>query len=236
MKRLIIFLLLSGFVTETYSQRSHVGLSFGLTLPRDEFALDNLQESGGYALQGLMLDFSGAFIPDRYFGLAGSMTFGSNVMDADTLRQDILDLLPGPFPADADINFDHGSWIYSNILLGPFLTLPLERINFDLRGMAGPSFLMSPPMEITVTTNNDRYFQSRNARTVNLAYSLGGGIRFGNPGGVNIRLYADYFMSNTSIETKNDHTVSGQPQGVETSSYNMKITTLNLGIGLVYSL
>jgi len=234
MKRFIIILFLSGCLSATFAQ-SYLGLSVGLTFPRDEYAATNLQEYGGYALQGLMLDFSGAFVPDRFLGLSGAMNFSSNVPDADTLKQDILALLPGPFPADAEISFNHGSWIFSNLMVGPFLTLPLDRISFDLRGMAGPSFLMSPPIDMTVITSNSTYFQSRDPRTVNLAYSIGGGIRWGS-GGVAIRIYADYFRSNTSVETKNDHIISGQPQGIEISSYKMKITSLNIGIGLAYSL
>ncbi len=235
MKRFMIILVLTGFFSAGFSQ-SYLGLSVGLTFPREKYAAKNLQENGGYALQGLMLDFSGAFVPDRFIGLAATMTFGSNVMDEDTLRQDILSLLPGPFPADAKISFNHGSWIYSNLLVGPFLTLPLDRISFDLRGMIGPSFLMSPPMDMTVITTDATYFQSRNPRAVNFAYSIGGGIRLGSAGGASIRLYAGYFRSNTSVEIRNDHIVSGQPLGKETSSYKMKITTLNVGIGLAYSL
>ena len=235
MNRFIIILILAGCFSATFSQ-SYLGLSVGLTLPREEYAAKSLQGNGGYALQGLMLDFSGAYVPDRFFGLAGTMTFGSNVPDADTLRQDILALLPGPFPADAEITFDYGSWIYSNLLVGPFLTLPLERIRFDLRAMTGLSFLMSPPMEMTVITTDATYSHSRDPRAVNFAYSIGGGIRYGMSGGVNIRLYAGFFRSNTSIETKDDHIVSGQSLGTEVSSYRMKISTLNIGIGLAYSL
>ena len=234
MKKVFVAILLLWFSLPGFSQKSYLGLSFGASLPKQDFALNSLDENGGYALPGLLLDFSAAYIPDYYFGLAGTMTFGSNVPKVDQLKSDILDNIPEDIPEGVEAIFNYGSWIYTNVMTGPIVTLPIRKISIEARFLAGVSFLMSPPTELTVQTADSSYFQSRNARNVNFGYMAGGGIRYHVKEEYSFRLYADYFSSNASINLTDENSPLGEIATEKVSNYTLKVRTLNIGVGLAY--
>ena len=69
-----IVLFLSLVLSTGYAQRSYLGLSFGASIPSEEFANKSVIEDGGYAEPGFVIEFSGAYIFDYYIGIAGSFT------------------------------------------------------------------------------------------------------------------------------------------------------------------
>jgi hypothetical protein len=228
--RKIGFTLVLGALTaiSLYGQRSYLGLSFGASLPNEEFAKKSLAEDGGYALPGFVVEFSGAYVFDYYFGVAGTFTFSSNPPDRDQLQQDLVDGITGPIPPEIeDVVFNHGSWMYSNLMAGPFLTFPVAFMNFDFRAVAGLSILLSPPWELTVITNEDTYFTRRSGNTASFAYMLGTGIRFHINTHYAIRISGDYFRSKPSFSVDEDGAAGG-------ATYDMSVGTVNLNVGIAY--
>jgi opacity protein-like surface antigen len=223
---LLLIVASSGF-----SQRNYVGLSFGSSLPNEEFAAKSILEDGGYALPGFVVEFSGAYIFDYYIGIAGTFTFSSNSPDRSQLGEDLKAAVPGPIPPDTKVQLKMGNWLYSNLMAGPVITIPVWILNFDLRGVAGLSFLMSPPWELTVIAGQDEYFESRSGQNLNFAYMLGAGIRFNVRESYAIRLSADYFRSKPSFSVDENGLV-GSITGK--SNYEMSVGTVNLNLGIAY--
>jgi opacity protein-like surface antigen len=215
-----------------YGQRNFVGLSFGGSMPSEEFARKSLEDDGGYALPGFVLEFSGAYIFDYFIGLAGTATFSSNSIDRDEFGEDIAEaILPGQSPAETTVNFKVGNWMYANVMAGPMFTIPAWKLNFDIRGVAGLSFMVSPPQEIYVKSGDEEYFERRSRQTVNFAYMLGTGIRFNVNSAYSIRLSADYFRSKPSF-TVDENGLLGTITGKK--SYDMTVGTTNINIGIAY--
>jgi len=230
-RRISILCLLSLIYASGYGQRNYVGLSFGGSIPSEEFAKKDLFEDGGYALSGFVLEFSGAYIFDYYLGIAGTFTFSSNSPDRNQYGEDIKDAVPGPLPADVLLDMKIGNWLYSNIMAGPILTIPVWKLNIDFRGVAGLSFLMSPPQELYIKSGDEEYFERRSGQTVNFAYMLGTGLRFNVNPTYAIRLSADYFRSKPSFSISENGLLNGI---TGKTSYDMSVGTFNLNIGIAY--
>jgi len=213
-------------------QRSYLGLSFGASLPSEEFAKKSLSEDGGYALPGFIIEFSGAYVFDYYLGIAGTFTFSSNPPDRDQLQQDLIDAITGPVPPEIEeVIFTHGSWMYSNLMAGPFFTIPIAFMNLDFRAVAGLSILLSPPWELTVKTTEETFFTTRSGNTASFAYMLGTGIRFHINPNYAIRVSGDYFHSKPTISVDENSAVGGAPGK---STYDMSVGTVNVNLGIAY--
>lgn len=233
MKKIAFIIFLGGILTAgLFAQRSFLGLSFGASLPSEEFAKKSVAEDGGYALPGFVIEFSGAYVFDYYFGIAGTFTFSSNPPDRDQLQQDLIDAITGPVPPEIEeVIFNHGSWMYSNLMAGPFLTIPIAFMSLDFRAVAGFSILLSPPWELTVKTAQETFFYTRSGTSTSFAYMLGTGIRFHINPNYAIRLSGDYFHSTPTLSVDENSLVGG---ATGKSSYDMSVGTINVNIGISY--
>ena len=233
MRKIVFLVFLGGLMTSGLNgQRSYLGLSFGASIPSEEFAKKSLAEDGGYALPGFVIEFSGAYVFDYYFGIAGTFTFSSNPPDRDQLEKDLIEAITGPVPPEIEeVIFNQGNWMYSNLMAGPFLTVPIGFINLDFRAVAGLSLLLSPPWELTVRTAQETYFTRRSGRTASFAYMLGSGIRFNINPNYAIRVSGDYFHSKPTFSVDED-SAAGSATGK--STYDMSVGTINLNIGIAY--
>ncbi len=233
MRKIAFIMFLGGLMASgLYGQRSFLGLSFGASLPSEEFAKKSLAEDGGYALTGFVIEFSGAYVFDYYIGIAGTFTFSSNSPDRDALKQDLIDAITGPVPPEIEeVIFNHGTWMYSNLMAGPFFTIPIAFMNLDFRAVAGLSILLSPPWELTVHTTEGTYFTTRSGSTASFAYMLGTGIRFHINSNYAIRVSGDYFHSKPTFSVDEKSAV-GAATGK--STYDMSVGTINLNIGIAY--
>lgn len=231
-KRKILIPLILGLVaTGVSGQRNYMGLSFGVSLPGEEFAIKSMPGSGGYALPGFVLEFSGGYIFDYYLGIAGTCTFNLSSPDRDWLANDLRNAFPGILPEDVEVNLRVENWLYSNVMAGPMLTLPVRDLNFDLRGLVGLGFLMSAPWELHVIKPDEELFEKHNGQTVSFAYMLGAGIRYNFNSRNAIRLSADYFRSRSSFRIE-ENEVTGGISGK--ASYDMQVSTVNLNLGLAW--
>lgn len=233
MRKFACIIFLGGILTASlYGQRSYLGLSFGASMPSEEFAKKSLAEDGGYALTGFVIEFSGAYVFDYYLGIAGTFTFSSNTIDRNQLEQDLIDAITGPIPPEIeDVTFNHGAWMYSNLMVGPFFTIPIAFMNLDFRAVAGLSVLLSPPWDLTVTTTEETYWTSRSGSTASFAFMLGTGIRFHINSNYSIRVSGDYFHSKPTFTVDEESAVGG---ATGKSTYDMSVGTINLNLGIAY--
>jgi len=121
--------------------------------------------------------------------------------------------------------------MYSNLMAGPFFTIPIAFMNLDFRAVAGLSILLSPPWELTVQTPGETYFTTRSGSTASFAYMLGTGIRFHINSNYAIRVSGDYFHSKPTFSVdENSALVSTSGK----STYDMSVGTINLCVGIAY--
>jgi opacity protein-like surface antigen len=121
--------------------------------------------------------------------------------------------------------------MYSNLMAGPFATIPIAFMNLDFRAVAGLSLLLSPPWELTVNTSEETYFTRRSGKTASFAYMLGTGIRFNINSHYAIRVSGDYFHSKPSFSVSEESEAGG---ATGSSTYDMKVGTINLNLGIAY--
>jgi hypothetical protein len=229
---ILLTLALSLTLSTASGQRSFLGLSFGGSIPGEEFAKKSLEEDGGYAESGFVIEFTGNYIFDYYFGISGSATFSNNGMDRVAFGEDILaGLPPANLPEDAIVDIKVGNWMYTNIMAGPLVTLPIWKLNIDLRAIAGLSIMLSPPQEIYIQVDGEEFFDKRSNQNVSFAYMFGPAIRFNFSESTALRLSADYFRSKPTFNTDESglvYAVTGK------SSYDMNIAAIHLNIGIAW--
>lgn len=230
---LALILTLTAAINTASAQRSFAALSFGASLPGEQFAKKSLVENGGYAEKGFVIEFSGNYIFDYYFGISGTATFSNNGMDRTAFGEDILEGLPPTIlPEDAVVDIKVGNWMYTNIMAGPLLTIPVWKLNFDLRAIAGLSIMLSPPQEVYISADGEEFFDKRHNQNVSFAYMMGPAIRFNFNDATALRLSADYFHSKatfTSDESGLIYAATGE------TSYDMTIGAVHINIGLAWN-
>ncbi len=205
MKRIFLLLniILLLLVSNSFAQdESFLGLSFGTAIPQGKFAeQDFYDKETGYANTGFMFAFDGAWFPDDYLGIGGTVTFASNNPDKNAykedLRQYIIDSTDLEEVLDENFVVDYGVWKYLNIFIGPNFTYPLGRFNIDARILAGVSFGWQPSQEIDATDEIESTFSRKveGKAKAALGYCVGGGVRYAFKSGYVLRVTAEWANS-----------------------------------------
>lgn len=251
MKRILLLLSISLLLisNNVYSQdESFLGLSFGTALPQGKFAeQDFYDKETGYANPGFMFAFDGAWFPDDYLGIGGTVTFASNNIDKNAYKQDLRQYIVDSIPDIAEIldsNFvaDLGVWKYLNIFIGPSFTYPIGRFNIDGRILAGVTFGWQPSQEIDATNNIESTFSRKveGKAKAALGYCVGGGVRYAFKSGYVLRLTAEWANSKPEFTYTSEVTVEDEGSGdiiitpIE-DTYKMPFKNVHLGIGIAYN-
>ena len=251
MKKILLLTTLSVllFSNSSFSQdESYLGLCFGAALPLGEFAeTDFYNKSNGYANTGFMFSFDGAWFPDDYLGIGGTVTFASNNPDKNRYKEDLRQYLIDSVPDLGEIldeNFvvDYGVWKYLNIFIGPNFTYPVGRFNIDARILAGVSFGWQPSQVIDATGLNESTFSRKveGKAIAALGYSVGCGARYAFKSGYVLRIIAEFANSKPKFEYTSEIRLE-QIQGdeyeivVEKETYEMPFKNVHLGIGIAYN-
>ncbi len=250
MKKIVLLITLSVLLLNTFSfsqDESFLGLCFGAALPLGEFAeTDFYDKSNGYANTGFMFSFDGAWFPDDYLGIGGTVTFASNNPDKIKYKQDLKQYLNDSTDLGEilDENFvvDYGVWKYLNIFIGPNFTYPVGRSNIDARILAGVSFGWQPGQTIDATDANESAFSRKveGKAIAALGYCVGGGVRYAFKSGYVLRIIAEFANSKPKFEYTSEIRLE-QIQGdeyeivVEKETYEMPFKNVHLGIGIAYN-
>lgn len=250
MKRIILLLniVLLLLINDSYSQdESFLGLTFGTAIPQGKYAeQDFYDKSTGYANTGFMFSFDGAWFPDDYLGIGGTVTFASNNPDKNAFKEDLRQFLNDSVPDIAEVldeNFvvDYGVWKYLNIFIGPSFTYPIGRLNIDARILAGVSFGWQPSQEIDATDVNESTFSRKvSGKAVPaLGYCAGGGVRYAFKSGYVLRVTAEWVNSKPKFEYTSNISYEEDGQDItieiEKESYEMPFKNVHLGIGIAYN-
>ena len=234
MKKFILFLFLLSSVY-SFSQNSHLALSMGPNFPLGDFAAIDDYTTNGYATNGFYLSFDGNYIPTWYFGIAGNISFGTNLPNQDSMYSSLLtelrDLNVPPLPEDLKKEFTIGSWSYINLMVGPSVALPAGKFQFNAKALIGMSVIIPPNQTLIVLYNNKPVTGYADAKDVSFSYSVGGDIIFELSSSYSIKVSADYF--HTTIDYDVDFGFE-ESVGLPVINRSFDINTINTTIGLAY--
>jgi opacity protein-like surface antigen len=234
----IVFLTLNNLSAQN---ESFIGLSFGYVMPQGDFASkDFSMEGSGYGTSGFLFAFDGAWFPDDYLGIGGSITFINANIDKSKYKEDVTnnffennpDII---IPDSTEIKFDLGVWRLVNVMVGPHGTFHAGRFNFDLRALAGFSFVFAPGSQLQIFYKEEQVFSTKRIKKAspNLGFTVGGGIRYALQNSYVIRLTAEYTGTNATFETTDEILIDDEIT-VVTKKTDFPINNFYIGLGIAY--
>ena len=230
------------FVTAgTYAQQNFASISFGTSIPLEEYATVGDLSSNGYASTGGAIRFDAGYFHVSYLGIGGSFSFGSNYAFRDSMLSDMIrhveEYAPSPLviPEDADILYGSGFWNYISLFLGPHFSIrPARRIYFDFRALAGLSILRPPDQDLSVTFDGTEVYSRVDDNKVALGLTAGAGMRFKLNSALALKLGVDYFQSRSRFDFKFD-LYRGTEEEIPDVESDLPVRALELSAGLAYS-
>jgi opacity protein-like surface antigen len=242
----IITITLSALLVSTNlisQNESFLGLSFGAVLPQGLFAQKVYEnEQSGYANTGFLFTLDGAIFPDDYLGIGATFSYGSNNIEKNQFRDDLISDILTRYPRitefDYSLIYDFGVWRYLNLHVGPNITFAAGKFNFDIRGLAGLSVVWLPDLDIQINHQDEEIFSRRTDQkgASTLGYTAGGGIRYAMKSGYVIRINTDYSNCKPTFDVSENVIESirnGQEPGI--IKVEKPVKNIQLGIGIAYN-
>jgi len=244
-KRFVLYIAVLVFLINNVraQNESYLGIAVGAALPQGTYAETNYGEANGYAGTGFMFAFDGAWFPDDYLGFGATVTYASNNPDKKQYLEDVKSSLMEDYPLlgeiiDSNFIFDYGVWKYLNIYIGPTVTVPAGRFNFDFRILAGLQLAWQPDESINAKYESGSTFSRKNnSKPVpTIGYCAGVGVRYAFQSGFVLRIMTDYANSKPTFETT-DITLDSEGLNPEqtTREVTMPIKNFHVGIGIAYN-
>jgi opacity protein-like surface antigen len=228
-------------ITPVAAQQSYASISFGASLPMGNYGSTEDLSNSGYAKTGGAIKFDGAFFPVSYIGIGGSFSFGSNYALRDSLLQDMITYIEETassiieIPEDAEILYGSGFWNYINLFIGPDFSLRAsQRLYFDIRALAGLTFLRAPDQELRINFDNTEIYSRTSRNTLAFGFTTGAAMRYKLNSALALRLGFDYFQSRSKFEYTFD-LLQGVAEDVPPIQSNFPVRTMEISAGLAYS-
>ncbi|HOW24197.1 MAG TPA: hypothetical protein PK711_00885 [Bacteroidales bacterium] len=240
---LFTFLILLSQMVHAQTSDGFMGIMMGAAIPLGDFAstdYDNPQ--AGYATTSFNLTMDGAYLVNDYLGFGGAVSFSNNSLSTGDVKTNLERYVKENYP-DAElpedltlISYDLGVWNHVNLMVGPFLSLPANRIHFDFRALGGLAFIFPPESEMYFMTDDDEFRTYRdNKGKVSFGYMVGGGIRYMSRKNAIIRLMADYSSTKTTIEITDYHIDIDLPEDTRKTEHTQPMHTVHVGLGIGYA-
>jgi hypothetical protein len=236
---LAAFLLIIQNLAAQNSSKSFIGLSGGISAPIGNFSkadagtVGNWNNTSGFAKTGYNIGVEGAwfFLPN--IGVGGSITYSDhsalNNKDVNTLASSYQQA----FDVDQAAVSSSGRYQALNTMLGPYLSLPYKRFNFEVRAMAGilKSF-STPEVDVVLTDASINYpFSQKSSTASAFGWQTGIGLRYLLTEKFSLTVRGDYFHSNDiTIENTNRNNSAGRLVTSQSMSW------INGSIGIAYSI
>jgi len=243
-KNLYLSVILVFLVFQLKSQNeSFVALNVGGAIPQGDFAKNDSVTGGlGYANSGFMFGFDGAFFPDDYLGIGGTITFVNSNIDQAKYKSDLVKHINIEYPDlvipdSIVVSYNLGAWRYINIMLGPQGTIRAGNFNIDVRALGGVSFVFQPQslFQVYDAENGTNFSRTRSDKAkAGFGYTLGAGIRYEFKNNYIVRLSADYTGTKVSYETIDEITNDNGDIVTSTKRTDYSLSNIQIGIGVAY--
>lgn len=224
-----------------YAQQNFASISFGASIPLDDYAETGDLASNGYARTGGAIKFDAAYFPGSYLGIGGSFAFGSNYAIRDSLLQDMVTYIVDNASSIIDIppgvaEYGSGFWNYINIFLGPHFTVrATQRLYVDVRVLAGLSVLRPPDQELYIPLDDGtEIFSTSSNNKLTFGFTAGGGLRFKLNENLALKLSADFTQSRSKFEYTFD-LFRDVAEDIPPIHSEFFVKTLEASVGLAYA-
>jgi hypothetical protein len=215
------------------AQEHYMALTFGLGRPLGNFAKTESLATDGFAQNGFMADYSGAYYFVDFFAAGGNVKFNQSALWQDDLRDVLLDILP-PEATDNITQFNTGFWSDVSLAIGPLVTLPIGIFSFDAYFYPGLHIVAHPRMYIEAEINGELAYTNLSSQNVRFGFESGINLRVKISSTAGLRFFGSYLQTSSSGEiTTTDDSGNGSSQTVK---FDRKIEYLNTGIGFIYYL
>ena len=221
MKKTLLFLLTFSFIalSAKTDKKGFIGGAIGFAIPASHFS-ESGEEEAGYATSGFNLNLNFGYKFTDNFGVAILISGNGNPMDEDEVLKDAGILNSGVLDSDP--------WLNYFFMVGPLLSIPKEKVDFDFKGYLGGCSTISP--EFTLSTLGQSITQESSIGT-SLSWGLGYAMRFRLSEVVGISVNLDYLHSNPEFETT---IISGGL--ISDYEFKQKVDILSLTFGLSFNI
>ncbi len=222
-------------------QQNFASISFGTSMPLNDYTKTGDLSSSGYAKTGGTIKFDGAYFPGSYLGIGGSFSFGSNYAERDSLIQDMVSYMEEnastiiDIPEDAEIIYGSGFWNYINLFIGPHFSIrATQKIYLDFRGLAGMTVLRAPDQDLRINFDETSIYTNASGSKLGFGFTAGGGVRINLNSDLALKLSADYFQTKAKFVYTFDlfRDVADEVPPLDAEFY---VQTVELTIGLAYA-
>jgi hypothetical protein len=238
MKKLFFAISCLILTFQAYSQEKlTLGLSAGLSKPMGDFASTEMDTSAdgfttGLAKPGLSVDFTGNYKINKNFGLMCLVRYQSNALDEDAM----LGLMSDAISSGVSVTIDSKPWKTYSFMGGVNHSFPLmDKLSLESRVLVGASMVKSPDFDLgasifgfTFTSNTKGESQT------SFSTLFGTGVKYKITDKIGVTANVDYWM--TSTKTKSTTTDSSGESSTDVSTDPLKMSTLNLNLGIAYKL
>jgi hypothetical protein len=165
---------------EGVSPTGYFGVSIGLANPVSGFA-DNLGKGyGGYALPGDNIDIS-LNIPVNHSNMGVAIMYGYYANDFDL--NSYVNTLQIADQSKSYAGITSGTYAENFIMVGGFITYPINRLSFDFKLMGGFAFCALPEVDYGANYNPatglyDYEWDNYASRSTSFAFSFGADLRY----------------------------------------------------------
>jgi hypothetical protein len=209
-------------------------LSFGVGIPKGDYASSESIYNSGFANNGLVAEYSGAYFIKKNIGISGSLKFTSNLTREDIITSELDKLQYADAPVNTQITYNISQWNLVSVKTGPILTYPLGNLSIDAFFLAGIDVINQPDMEMISDMGSNVYYTvSLQTNNASLGFDTGLNFRYRLNEFTGIRLFATYQQTSANGDVIQ---YLNSAIGNSLGSYQCKIQLINAGFGLVYYL
>ncbi|MGD9991896.1 MAG: hypothetical protein AB7S69_01245 [Salinivirgaceae bacterium] len=220
------------------AQKNHVSLSMGLAYPLSEYAESNDYYSHGFANPGFNLSFEGNYIPLWYVGVGGAASFTTNYTQSDKYFEALVDAINrnpvSQIPDETLVLHETDRWSYVNLVVGPTLAIPLNRLQWNIKGFAGISIILPPTQSLIIPAEIGSYSHSGDAQNIAFSYLLGTDLIYKLMKNYSIILNAAYTHTQSKSQSNLSYTVDEQTTILSPFNKTTDIQSIHLTLGLAY--
>ncbi|HSY77687.1 MAG TPA: hypothetical protein VK890_12555 [Bacteroidia bacterium] len=216
-----------------------LAFQFGLAQPNGMFASTSGTSYRGYATPGTAFNLAaGVPVSNTDFGIALMFGSYSNPFDENKYAANVQQTDEARFYT-ANIQDEY---VTSSVLVGPFFTLPLNKVSFDFKALIGAALCRLPEVGYsayqynpTLGTTSTYDWDIAGSNSSALAYGLGVGVRY-NFGYWAVMANADYMYTNPMYSTNMLYTDPAGNQSYSSMSGNIPMSFMNFTLGLGYQI
>jgi opacity protein-like surface antigen len=242
MMRIFVWIFALFLSASIYGQQNFASLSFGAALPQGGYGEVGDLSSNGYAKTGGAIKFDAGYFPTSYLGFGGSFSFISNYAEKDSLMQDMIDYVEAnassviDIPDYAEILYGSGFWNNISVYLGPHFSIRAsQKLYFDLRLLAGITFLQPPGQEILISWDGNEIHSRVSESKMTFGFTTGAGLRYTLNENIALKFAVDFSQARAQFEYNFD-LFQGVANDVPPLQADYFVRTLEIMIGLAYSL